>query len=318
MSIFRRMSFCTRGYHRVSVSHLAFSGFQSLTLQSTTELGNYVPVTYFRCRDCGGLFEAVGEERVTIEEGKSFPVVMAEIPEHHLAELKKTPWWPTDFRAVWDGGIECEVTYRDPLPEPQRCPPAPPVPEPMAPPIDMAAMLKAHNTPLLSTSTPQALKRLMAALEHLNIVVMGGPRRSLKDQVYCHMAETIAQLGTCRRLKVGCVLLTNEGKVCGIGYNGSGPGMPHCECETCNEKCRCRRTRHAEKNALSNCSGRPYAAFLTHEPCVDCAKDLIAEGVRRVVYIAPYTSIAAEERAARQEWIDHYQVSWEQLKAELG
>ena len=137
-------------------------------------------------------------------------------------------------------------------------------------------------------------------------------RRAVKDQVFLAIAKTIALLGTCCRLKVGCVLLDITGKVVGMGYNGAGPGMDHCDPTTCNEHCRCRRTRHAEKNALSNCSGAPWTAYLTHEPCEACAKDLIAEGVRRVVYISPYTSIAAEERAARQEWIDHYRVSWEQ------
>ena len=103
----------------------------------------------------------------------------------------------------------------------------------------------------------------------------------------------------------------------GTGYNGAGPGMPHCESGTCNETCRCRRTRHAEKNALSNKTGKPYIAYLTHEPCCDCLKDLASEGVRRVVYINPYNSMPADEHAARQEWIDFYNISWEQLQIEV-
>ena len=138
-------------------------------------------------------------------------------------------------------------------------------------------------------------------------------RSAFKDQIFMHMALTLAELGTCCRLKVGCLLLTETGSIAGGGFNGAGAGMKHCHPDTCNEHCRCRRTRHAEKNGLSHTSGTPYTAYLTHEPCADCAKDLIAQGVRRIVYSQPYTSIAPEERDARQEWIDHYKVVYEQL-----
>ena len=135
-------------------------------------------------------------------------------------------------------------------------------------------------------------------------------RQDLKDEVYLNMAKEVSRLGTCLRLKVGCVLLSEEGKVVGTWYNGAGPGMPHCECDHCNSSCRCVRTLHAEKNSLSNKSGKPYTAYVTAEPCLDCLKSLASEGVRRVVFLNPYTSIAENERIARQEWIDFYNISW--------
>ena len=171
-----------------------------------------------------------------------------------------------------------------------------------------------------SHTSSEAIARVNASLVELRKAAEDWGRRQLKDQVFCHVAETVAQLATCCRLKVGCVLLTEEGKLCGQGYNGAGPGMPHCSPDGCNPSCRCRRTRHAEKNALSSLTGTPftaYTAFLTHEPCCDCAKDLIAEGVRRVVYVSPYNSMPQDERDARQEWIDFYNVKWEQLPKEV-
>lgn len=138
-------------------------------------------------------------------------------------------------------------------------------------------------------------------------------RGLFKDQVYGAIAETIAMLGTCCRLKVGCVLLTKEGRVAGLGYNGAGPGMDHCHEDTCNENCRCIRTLHAEQNALYSRSGDPVVAYVTNEPCLNCTKELALAGVRRVVYLKPYTSIAEAERTARQEWIEHYKISWEAL-----
>lgn len=138
-------------------------------------------------------------------------------------------------------------------------------------------------------------------------------RGRFKDQIYGAIAETIAMLGTCCRLKVGCVLLTKEGRVAGLGYNGAGPGMDHCHEDHCNETCRCLRTLHAEQNALYSRNGDPYVAYVTHEPCLNCTKELALAGVRRVVYLKPYTSIAEAERTARQEWIDHYKITWEAL-----
>ena len=138
-------------------------------------------------------------------------------------------------------------------------------------------------------------------------------RRTLKDHVYGAIAETIALLGTCCRLKVGCVLLTKEGRVAGMGYNGAGPGMAHCQDDHCNETCRCIRTLHAEQNALYARTGAPHTAYVTAEPCLNCTKELALAGVRRVVYLKPYTSISDAEREARQEWIDHYHISWEAL-----
>lgn len=137
-------------------------------------------------------------------------------------------------------------------------------------------------------------------------------RQDLKDFTYGQIALQIAGLGTCCRLKVGCVLLTKEGRVAGMGYNGAGPGMPHCNENHCNENCRCVRTLHAEQNALSSSNAAPYTAFVTHEPCLGCTKELLIAGVRRVRYLKPYTSMPPAETTARAEWIEHYGVDWQQ------
>lgn len=147
--------------------------------------------------------------------------------------------------------------------------------------------------------------------DYLDKAAGRSPRQDLKDQTYGQIALQIAQLGTCCRLKVGCVLLTQEGRVAGMGYNGAGPGMPHCNEGHCNENCRCIRTLHAEQNALFSRTATPYTAFVTHEPCLGCTKELLMAGVRQVRYLKPYTSIAPAEREARAEWIAHYGVDWQ-------
>lgn len=134
-------------------------------------------------------------------------------------------------------------------------------------------------------------------------------RHNLKVETYMDMAELVAQLGTCNRLKVGCVILTDDGRVAGTGYNGAGPGMPHCTPEECGPGKRCIRTRHAERNALDTCTDRNLlTAFCTHEPCLKCAQDMASRGIKRIYYRLPYTSMPKEEQEARNEWLTHYDV----------
>ena len=139
-------------------------------------------------------------------------------------------------------------------------------------------------------------------------------RKDQKNHVYLRIAETISELGTCQRMKVGCVLLSAEGKVAAVGYNGAGPGMPHCSPEHCGPGKRCLRCSHAEENAVANLACTPLTAYVTHEPCNACTRKLLLAGVRHIYYRHPYTSMAEDEKAARQEWLDHYNVELTRLE----
>jgi dCMP deaminase len=138
-------------------------------------------------------------------------------------------------------------------------------------------------------------------------------RAALKDQVFLSMAVDISRLGTCCRLKVGSILLRPDGGLASGGFNGALPGMPHCTPETCGPDKRCMHTSHAEENALSFCDGTVSVAYVTDEPCLVCTRALVRRGVRRVVFLRPYTSIAEQERAERQAILEHFGVKWEQL-----
>jgi dCMP deaminase len=142
-------------------------------------------------------------------------------------------------------------------------------------------------------------------------------RAALKDQVFLRMALEISRLGTCCRLKVGCILLRPDGGLASGGFNGALPGMPHCTPDTCGPGMRCLHTSHAEENALSFCDGTISVAYVTDEPCLVCTRALVRRGARRVVFARPYTSIAEQERAERQAILDHFGVKWEQLELSL-
>ena len=329
MNPFSRLFNCPRGRHVVGHQQMhelsKHSGWMRLDLDG---------MTFFRCQHCSGRFVTVHTSDSLNDPAR--PVAKAlydQLPVGIIAALTTSWWWPEQPSR---GRVHDDGCYHGPATDPLMPKATPPktrgsmmAPCSPPPPRPSGAF---HGGPLPGNpdlSTPEGLAALQAMLPKGDVpapfpadVTRGiledilekkmDPRHALKDKVFLTIAKDIAQLGTCCRLKVGAIFLTKEGRVAGMGYNGAGPGMPHCDPQTCNATCRCSRTAHAEVNALANMAGVPFTAYLTHEPCVACAKSIILAGVRRVVYISPYTSIAAEERIARQEWIDHYGVSWQQ------
>lgn len=113
--------------------------------------------------------------------------------------------------------------------------------------------------------------------------------RPTAEAVFMYFAEMLAQRSTCERLRVGAVI-TNGAmtKVLGIGYNGNARGFPN-ECDRPNMPGNC-GCIHAESNALLKADGTEpdQRMFLTHSPCVPCAKLIINSGVRWLYYRDEY------------------------------
>ncbi len=103
-------------------------------------------------------------------------------------------------------------------------------------------------------------------------------------------AKLIARRSTCKRLQVGTVITTTDyRKVLAVGYNGNASGLPN----TCDRdepgNCGC---LHSEENAAINCDAPRQTdkfVFVTHLPCMACAKRLINLGnVRKIVFWKDY------------------------------
>ena len=119
-------------------------------------------------------------------------------------------------------------------------------------------------------------------------------KRMGRDEYLMKIAELIALRGTCPRAKVGAVLV-REGRVISTGYNGSPSGTPHCIDMDCilDERGKCIRTVHAELNCI--CFAAKYGIktegatmYITHSPCLDCAKAIINAGIKKVIYLEKY------------------------------
>lgn len=81
------------------------------------------------------------------------------------------------------------------------------------------------------------------------------------------------------------------------------------------------RAMHAEAAALSNAarhgvSVRDCTLYVTTFPCHDCAKQIIADGIRRVVYIEPYTKSLAQTFYEKQISVDGSNSSTETVSFE--
>lgn len=112
------------------------------------------------------------------------------------------------------------------------------------------------------------------------------------EEIYMKLAETLAARSTCHRLNVGTVITsTDYRKVLAVGYNGNAAGLSNGCDRTEVGNCGC---LHSEENAVINCDSPRFVekhVFVTHLPCVACAKRLInLGGVKKVFFRNQYRS----------------------------
>lgn len=121
-------------------------------------------------------------------------------------------------------------------------------------------------------------------------------KNKLKE-AYMKTAETFAELSHARRLHVGAIIVKDD-RIISIGYNGMPAGWDNnCEYEVTIEdgddyitELKTRpEVLHAETNAIaklakSNDSGDGADLFVTHSPCIECAKLIYQSGIRRVYF----------------------------------
>jgi len=119
---------------------------------------------------------------------------------------------------------------------------------------------------------------------------------------YMDVAQRFAELSHAERLKVGAIVVKDD-RIISIGYNGMPSGWDNvCEYTICNsDGTQERKTRsevlHAEMNALmklakSTESGNDASIFITHSPCLECAKGIYQSGIKEVYYREQYRSTA--------------------------
>lgn len=109
------------------------------------------------------------------------------------------------------------------------------------------------------------------------------------DGYFTSMAKLTSLRSPSNKLKVGAVIVKNN-RVIATGYNGFFPGAPHESIEVNGHEV---NTVHAEQNAIADAAKRGVpicdsTIYVTHYPCINCAKMIIASGIINVKYLSDY------------------------------
>jgi dCMP deaminase len=113
------------------------------------------------------------------------------------------------------------------------------------------------------------------------------------DEYFMATATLIASRSNCERLNVGCVVVAageRRNRIVAAGYNGWLPGAQHVSRMRDGHE---QATVHAEQNAIADAARRGSSvdgctAYVTHYPCINCAKILAAAGIAEVKYHEDY------------------------------
>ena len=120
----------------------------------------------------------------------------------------------------------------------------------------------------------------------------------LSDKHFINIATEIASASKCVSKQVGAVIVKN-GRILSTGYNGTPPGYTNCcdhwDNQYTKEHHEWSKTYeiHAEMNAIiwaarEGISIDGATIYVTLEPCSECSKNLIASGIKRIVYKTAY------------------------------
>ena len=120
----------------------------------------------------------------------------------------------------------------------------------------------------------------------------------LNDTNFINIAKELAKASKCVSKKVGAVIV-KDGRILSTGYNGTPQGYVNCD-EHWNGKYTpshhdwsLKYEIHAEMNAIIWASKngikiKNATIYTTLQPCEQCTKNIIASGIKRIVYEKEY------------------------------
>ena len=120
----------------------------------------------------------------------------------------------------------------------------------------------------------------------------------LSDENFINIAFELARASKCVSKQVGAVIV-KDGRILSTGYNGTPAGYINCrdywDGKYTKEHHEWSKTYeiHAEMNAIiwaarKGISIEGATIYVTLEPCSECSKNLIASGIKRIVYAKEY------------------------------
>lgn len=120
--------------------------------------------------------------------------------------------------------------------------------------------------------------------------------RSSWGEYFMMQAFLAASRSPSEKLKVGAIITSGgDHRVLSTGYNGYFSGMPHKAIHRVGSDGHSHEinTAHAEANAIlysarKGTSIEGGTIYVTHYPCINCTKSIIASGIERVYYYEDY------------------------------
>ncbi|HDK27886.1 MAG TPA: dCMP deaminase [Candidatus Atribacteria bacterium] len=127
------------------------------------------------------------------------------------------------------------------------------------------------------------------------------------DTIYMNMTRELAKGSHCTRVKVGAMIV-KDGRIVSTGINGTPEGYTNCDDIFTQDKIKElgeayyekhhefseKYEIHAEQNALiylaknGGAGIRGATMYITHSPCIHCAKMIANSGITRVVFYNLY------------------------------
>ena len=109
------------------------------------------------------------------------------------------------------------------------------------------------------------------------------------NEYFSALSLLIASRSPSSKLKVGSVIV-RDNRVISSGYNGFPAGVEHLSIHRDGHEI---NTIHAEQNAISDSARRGASIerstiYITHFPCINCAKYIISSGIKKVIYLHDY------------------------------
>lgn len=114
------------------------------------------------------------------------------------------------------------------------------------------------------------------------------------DKYYIKVAKLCAKNSYAIKLQVGAIIV-KDGQIMSDGFNGTPCGFENkCEVKSMDGSLHTLSyVLHSESNAILKCAKYGRATngstlYITHSPCIECAKLIIQAGIIRVVYLEKY------------------------------
>ena len=114
------------------------------------------------------------------------------------------------------------------------------------------------------------------------------------DKYYIKVAKLCSKNSYAIKLQVGAIIV-KDGQIMSDGFNGTPCGFENkCEVKSMDGSLHTLSyVLHAESNAILKCAKYGRATngstlYITHSPCIECAKLIIQAGIVRVVYLEEY------------------------------